>query len=186
MTLLPAPEGMCVHWNAGRLGAGIQSARLCRLDGQLHSLLPDWHLGNPHYIQQEIPLDGLPLIGRLPGTHRLFAAGYDDIPGAMHAAQLLMRRILGRLSPEDRLYDPDRKLPGSIRAAAALRLTGIRAASALRRSPACPHCRCRMRFGSLSRWECPLCGSAFSMMGTPIYGPAVQPARVSPRQRPDL
>ena len=186
-TLCPAALGAILTVDGGRVGTGGTCKTLQRF---LSANLPDWQQEAFTFSQEIYPTDGLPLIGSLPGSRALFACGYSrqGILGAMHAAQVLTRRILGRNVPEDSLYSPYRTLSRHATFPALRRLRRLYAANCLRRSaPACPHCRCRLRYFAPARhWECAACGSSYSMLGHVITGPGMQSARVSARQRPDI
>lgn len=188
LTLAPTATGITVTWDAGRLGARQQSARLAHFEHLLNAHLPDFQRGEMQYSQPVSSADGLPVIGILPGTRLLCASGFSGVLGAMHAAQVLTQRILGRALPDDAIYAPDRPIPPGILRPQIRRMAGIYAGNMLRRSaPPCAHCGCRMRYSTaVQRWECPYCGSAYTMLGTPLCAPAMTSARVSVRQRPDL
>lgn len=186
LTLLPAAGEITAVWDMGRLGVRRQQARLKQFTRELEQRLPDWSRSELTFAPEVFSLDGLPVIGTLPGSRVLCACGYNGcgVLGAMHAASLLTRRILGHSRPEDAAYSPDRKLPaGSLRPPVQTHALGL-----LRRSaPPCPHCSCRMRYSiPAQEWECPWCGSAYTMLGHVLSGPAMRPAKVTVRQRPDL
>lgn len=186
LSLCPTPFGLAVSLYAGRCGTHQQQAHLAHAEERIRRLLPDGQQGEIHCSRQVLTADGLPLIGMLPDSPRLCAAGVESIPGAMHAASVLTRHILGRAHPEDALFSPARRLPSAVLQRAKRRSAAIRAASWLRFSaPACAHCGCRMRYTApLSLWECPLCATAYTLLGQPVNGPGMTPAEVSPRQRP--
>lgn len=190
LTLIPTAQGALASWDAGRAGTPQQQARLWQFQQVLDFRLPDWQQGESLYSRSVFSADGLPFIGTLPGTRLLFASGYGEcsILGAMHAAQVLTRRILGHPLPEDVLYSPDRHTPQKLRRQQLRRLTAMSLRSRLRPgSPHCPHCTCRMRYSTaIQRWECPYCGSAYTMLGVPTAGPTMRSAQVSVRQRPDI
>ncbi len=187
-TLIPQPAGLLAISDVGRSGTRAAEARIRRFQRTLSAQLPDHIQVETGVVRKLLPLDGLPLIGMLPGSSMLMAAGVCGPLGAMHAARLLTRRIMGRTQPEDMFYAPDRHIPGRILRPAILRNTARYAAGLLRPgAPECSLCGCRMRYlSAVSRWECPYCGSAFTMLGQVIVGPAVHPAQLSVRQRPDL
>lgn len=188
LSLHPTAWGAAASWDAGRVGTRHAQARLMRFPQALHSHLPDWQPGEIRYSQAICSADGLPIIGTLPASRVLCASGYSGILGAMHAAQTLTRRICGNVLPEDALYAPDRTVPASILRSGMRRVAGIFARNMLRRSaPSCAHCACRMRYSTaVQRWECPYCGTCYTMLGQVICGPGMQPAQVSVRQRPDF
>ena len=190
LTLLPMAQGILASWDTGRTGTRQQQARLCHFRRVLDRRLPDSQQGETRYSRSIIAADGLPFIGTLPGTPLLFASGFGEccVLGAMHAAQVLMRRIRGHPLPEDALYSPDRHIPQLLLRQQARRLTTMSLCSRLHPSaPHCAHCTCRMRYSTaVQHWECPYCGSAYTMLGVPVGGPTLLPARVSVRQRPDI
>lgn len=190
LTLIPAPGGALALWDAGPIGHREQQSSLSRFCPQLDTLLPDWQQGECHFSQSITTLDGLPVIGTMPGSGLLCASGLGrhGILGAMHAAEVLSRRILGHTRPTDALYAPDRRLPRACQKQINRRLAALHAANLLRRrAPFCAHCRSRMQYSpGLQRWECPLCGACCTILGQPLCGPGMQPVRVSPRQRPDV
>lgn len=188
--LFPSAEGCTVVWNAGRMGMSAQQESLRSFENTLHRLLPDWRHGEFRYAQTMHSLDGLPLIGPLPGSQILCIAGTDGstVLGAMHAVEVMARRILGHALPEDAMYLPDRNIPKVILRPQMQRCTRIYFRSMLRQSaPVCPHCGCRMRYSIAAQcWECPYCGTCYSMLGQVLRGPGMRDAEVSVRQRPDL
>ncbi len=186
VALCPTPTGAIATLDCGCCGTRIQQHRLAHTEDIIRHFLPDWRQGPPQYSRRVITTDGLPLIGTMPGSRQLFACGISSIPGAMHAASVLTRHILGRPHPEDALYTPARKLPPVLLRSLTQRHTFRRAANQLRfTAPECTHCGGRMRYITpLSRWECPLCASAYTMLGLPAEGPGMTPVSVSVRQRP--
>ncbi len=184
--ICPTPSGLIATLDGGRCGTRQQQARLPHASAMLQQFLPDWQQGSTHFTRTAVTLDGLPLIGMLPGSRQLCAAGVDGILGAMHAAQVLTRHILGHSLPEDALYSPLRHLPQALLRQAKQRAARIKLANSCRLSaPSCTHCGCRMRYITpVSSWVCPLCSSACTMLGQPIEGPGSAPVTVSPRQRP--
>lgn len=188
-SLFPSSHGAVARWDAGRCGARRQQSRLQAFDAALSACLPEWQQDSACCLYETVSLDGLPLIGHLPGSRHLFAAGTGDagILGAMLAAAVLSRRLTGHCLPEDHLYAPDRPLPGWFIRRARQQRSVFRFQSLLRRSaPACSCCRCRMRYNiALANWECPYCGSVFNLLGQVIYGPAMHGTPLSARQRPD-
>lgn len=186
LCLAPTPTCAVATLDCGRCGTRSQQHLLRHAEAILFRSLPDWQQGSPYYGRKIITADGLPIIGTMPGSRHLIATGISSIPGAMHAAEVLSRRILGRVQPEDSLYSPSRKLPSVIHRALMQRNTFRRAANQLRlAAPECTHCGGRLRYiAPLSRWECPLCASAYTMLGLPVEGPGLKPVSVSARQRP--
>lgn len=189
ISLSPAPDGAIACWDAGRCGTRLQQERLRSFEAALSARLPDWQQGSTCYLYETFSRDGLPVIGNLPGSRHLFAVGTGGagILGAMHAAAVLSRRILGQVQPDDRMYAPDRPLPRWFIRQEQHNQQAMRLRNMLRRgAPACSHCSCRMRYcTALSHWECPSCGSVFDLLGQVICGPAMRGAKVSARQRPD-
>ncbi len=188
LSLLPTSTGAIVLGDAGQLGIRDQNDRLSRFGQSLQYRLPDWTPGPTAYAAISLPSDGLPLIGTLPGSGLLCAAGCDHSPlAAMHSAAVLVRRIRGRMQPEDALYAPDRRLPAHVMRRQMQQISILQLRNLLRSGPACSLCGCHMRYiADPQWWVCPVCGSVFSMLGQIIGGPAVQPAQVSVLQRPDL
>ena len=183
LSLCPAALGAYAAWDLGCAGTHPQKRRLADFEHTLRARLPDDHPGDIFFTQDVFSLDGLPVIGALPDSRVLCATGFGEVGilGAMHAASVLSRRILGRALPEDAAYAPDRAVPWGVRRRAVAQYAG----NLLRRSaPACPHCGCRLRYSPTHRWECPYCGSVYAMLGQVICGPGVRPAHVSARQLP--
>lgn len=189
LTLIPADGGMIASWDAGRIGTLPPQGRLAALEKLLRSRLPDCQLGALRCGQRVQTLDGLPVIGPLPESPQvLCGASLQEIPAAMHAAALLTRRILGRALPEDARYEPDRHIPPRVLHPEIRRLWGLYGRNLIRRSaPSCAHCSCRMRYCSATaHWECPFCGSVYTMLGRVAAGPGMRSAQISVRQRPDI
>lgn len=184
LTLTPTPQGAVAAWDASRLGAAGQDRRLAEFEQQLNALAPDWQHGHLQCRSSVLSLDGLPVIGALPGSQILCAAGLHGLLGSMHAAGLLTRRILGRTRPEDALYSPERAVPRRLIRQNTARYTR----NLLRRwSPACAHCTCRMRYSThATHWACPCCGTRYDMLGRVLDGPGLLSARISIHQRPDI
>lgn len=187
-SLHPTVWGAVAALDAGRAGTPFAQESLLRFPQMLHSYLPDWQPGEIRHSQAVRSADGLPIIGTLLGSRVLCASGYSGILGAMHAAEALTRRILGHALPEDAMYAPDRAVPQSILRPELRRISGMYARNMLRRSaPACAHCACRLRYSTAAqRWECPYCGTCYTMLGRVICGPGMRSAQVSVRQRPDM
>lgn len=188
LSLTPTAWGAIAALNAGRVGTRLAQERLLHFPQMLHSHLPDWQPGETRYSQAVLSADGLPIIGTMPGSRVLCAAGFSGILGAMHAAEVLTRRILGHTLPEDAMYAPDRAVPRSILRPQIRRVTSMYARNMLRRSaPSCAHCACRMRFSTAAQqWQCPCCGTCYTMLGRVICGPGMRSAQVSVQQRPDM
>lgn len=186
LLLYPAKNGITAWMDTGTVGG-----RLCGLHQDvLHQRMPDWHIGPVQLLQAAYAADGLPLIGALPEARMLaaYGIGRQDALGCMHAAAILSRLLLGQALPEDARYAPDRQLPQHIvrriyRQQALHRLWDAWHPSA----PRCTFCRRHLRWQPiLQRWECALCGAAFSAIGNVLAGPATQPAPINLRQRPDI
>lgn len=189
VALCPTPTGVIASIGIGRTGSRQQQGCLDHFSNTLRRLLPDCRGDDILCAQQVYSMDGLPVIGSLPDSRMLCASGFGDcgILGAMHAVEVLTRRILGRALPEDALYAPDRTLPQAFLRREMQRLSAIRMAGMLcSRAPSCSHCGCRTRyFNCINQWGCPLCGTTYDILGQPVSGPGMAPLRVSPRQRPD-
>lgn len=187
LSLTPTPTGMLASMDAGRCGLRT-SAQVAAFERLLHHRLPDWQRGELVFSQCIRATDGLPVIGVLPHSGLLCASGCTSILGAMHAAELLTRRICRHMQPEDALYAPDRHIPHWIIRREMRRNAVIYARNMLRRSaPDCSHCGCRMRYDTARQhWECPFCGTDYTMLGQVVSGPGMRPASVSVRQRPDI
>ncbi len=190
LSLTPTPGGIWATFCAGRSGTSKEQERIGLFRRILTHRLADYEPGELQFRQELWPLDGLPVIGALPDSGLLLATGYcgHGVLGAMLAAQVITRQILGRTRPADRLYAPDRHLPAILLQQAQRRLRWYRAASRLHPGrPVCTLCRCRLRYcPDAEHWGCPVCGSVYGMLGANLGGPAIQPARISALQRPDL
>lgn len=189
LRLRPTPWGAAAVWDCGRCGTREQTMQLAEFARVLSARLPDWPSDEASFAAEIFPLDGLPVIGPLPGSAHLCATGYSScgVLGAMHAASVLTRRILGQTQPEDGLYDPARRISPSLARPLLWQSARLQTGNLLRPgAPACAHCGCRMRYCvSTRRWECPRCGSAYTMLGQVITGPGMHNAPVSVHQRPD-
>jgi len=190
LCLRPVAGGALASWCAGRSGTAEESGRIALFRRVLQGRMKDWTPHKLHARQELFPLDGLPVIGELPvrGMRVMWAAGYSGLGllGAMLAAQVLTRRITGHARESDRLYAPDRFLPRAMLHGSHAQLRRLRTCARFAfRSPRCTLCRCNLRYcEALSLWECPVCGSAFSMLGQVRGSPAIHPAPISARQRP--
>ncbi len=189
ISLFQTGGGVHAAMDLGRCGTRQEQKHFRQFGSSLTQLLPDWQQGEIQFSTLVVSADGLPVIGTVPDSRMLFASGYGGcgILGAMHAAGVLHRRLTGHMAPEDALYSPDRASPRDIIQREQRRITSLRAEGILRpRAPLCSHCSCRLRyFSPASRWECPSCGSACTMLGQPLTGPGMAPVAVSPRQRPN-
>lgn len=191
LTLRPLSGGALTTWTLGRPGRD-RAEREALLDRVLEGRLPEWRVVDGAIRQDVWSRDGLPLIGSIRERrhHLLMATGYSGfgVTGAMLAAQVLTRRILGRPLPEDAIFNPNRRYPGAQRIAVSgiKELKRDKRRNRLRlRAPLCPHMGCRLRYSHLTdRWECPCHGASFSMLGENIDGPAMTPIPVSARDRP--
>ena len=192
LSLRPVPGGAVASWCAARSGTPEEAERTALLTRVLHGRMKDWEMGEFRFQQELWPVDGLPVIGALPGYRGrvLGATGYSGhgLLGAALSAQVLTRHILGRSLPDDALYSPERPLPAAVLTQRQKQLRHLRRAAAWRyRSPRCTLCHCRMRYSIPGeRWSCPVCGSAFGMLGQRLNGPALINADISALQRPDL
>lgn len=190
LTLQPVAGGMAASFQLGRSGSAAEGHRMGLYERILSSRLPDLTGDAPRFRQEIWPLDGLPVIGALPGYggHVLCATALagQGLLGAQLAAQVLTRHLLGRVQRSDRLYAPDRLLPRRALQQAVHRLFLMRAASSRRlRSPRCTLCSSRLRYHAASeRWACAVCGSTFGILGQLMTGPAMLDADISPLQRP--
>lgn len=184
--LVPARRELIAAVDTGHLG----TKAIIPAEPMLLRRLPDYTADTFQYRPEVRALDGLPLIGALPFSNHLIAVGHapTGIPGMLHAAEVLCRRILGSTQPTDNLYRPDRPLPRAFLRQLWKQRLQLRARDLLRHSrPSCPHCGTRMCYTIAAHlWGCPGCGSAFDMFGQVLFGPSAQPAQVSVRQRPDL
>lgn len=188
LTLLPVPGGMEAAFIAGHTGARTENAELARFRRILRARLPDCTPGEVRLTQLAAPVDGLPLIGEsaaYPGR-TLLACGITTFAEAALAAGVITRLLTGRPHPEDALYAPDRPLPAGTARRSLRRLRTLRALNSLRRgAPRCSLCACRLRWCEGAQWwGCPVCGSAFGLLGRRVSGPALRDARASARQRP--
>lgn len=191
LTLRPLDGGFLTTWTLGSPGQD-RTERSELLDRVLMGRLPESRPVDGAIRQDVWSRDGLPLIGSIRERrhHLLMATGYSGfgVAGAMLAAQVLTRRILGQPLPEDAIYNPNRRYPQAqaIIAAGSRKLKQIRRQNRLRlRAPLCPHMGCRLRYSHMTgKWECPCHGASFSVLGETIDGPAMTPIPVSARDRP--
>lgn len=188
LTLLPAEGCVTALWDAGRTGTRVEIHRTALLQRILRRRLPEWEAGPPDYHLQVRAADGLPVVGALPVPQGqlLTACGAEDLLTSLMAAQALARLALRRPHPEDLLLRPDRPLSRQAMKQATQLLRRVRAINALRRSaPRCSHCGCRLRFHEAPRWwGCPVCGSAYGLLGSRVGGPTLMDADISATQRP--
>lgn len=189
--LTPSPGGMVASWALGHAGSRESAERAGQFRRVLQGRLPDLTAGPLRFRQEVFPVDGLPVIGRLPEyPGRMWCAcGYSGwgLTGAMLAATVLTRALLGTPRPADVIYRPDRRLPMRVRLPMLRKFFTLRVSSRMRSGPPCPHLGSRLRYHPPSRrWECPFCGSTFTMFGVPVSGPALQGRYISPSRRPEL
>lgn len=186
--LIPMRDGLDASFCLGRTGTKPQQERYALFERILAGRMPEWAPEDMRFTQEVRTADGLPMIGLLPGArgHVLFAAGQGGPAGALLAAKILTRMLTGRAAPEDALYRPDRPLRPALRREIWRQGALLRGRNALRlRAPHCPGDGAHMRYSlAAERWECPLCGSVFDMLGRRISGTALKDADVSIRQRP--
>ena len=187
LTLLPVTGGAEAFWDAGRTGTSEEEFRTGMFLRTLRLLMPEWRAAAPEFRLMLHPADGLPVVGSFRAEHGriLCGCGAEDFPAAMLTARALARLALRKPSDADLLLRPDRPLPPR----AARRLTGQlrrqRALAALRGTPRCSHCRCRLRYHAHARWwGCPCCGSAFGVLGERMGGPAITDGDIPAARRP--
>ena len=191
LTLRPLPSGYLTTWTLGPSGQDRRD-REQLLDRVLAGRLPESRVTDGAIRQDVWSRDGLPLIGSIRENrrHLLMATGYSGygVTGSMLAAQVILRRILGRPLPEDAMFNPHRRYPGvgALVASGARELHHIRQRSRLHlRAPICPHMGCRLRYSHASgKWECPCHGATFTVLGENVDAPAMTPIRVTARDRP--
>lgn len=188
MSLLPMADSAIATWDTGRAGSIHQRKQVRQFGDVLARRLPDSALDDLLCREIILPADGLPVIGQLPGCTTYILSGCCSALGAMHAAEVLTRRILGRFAAQDARYSPDRALPDQFLRPLLRRETARRMGHFLCRSaPACAHCGCRMRYmTAFERWACPCCGAAYDMFGQVLSAPGIHPAQLSVLQRPDI
>lgn len=186
MTLRPIHGGALLAWDMGRAGGGKHRDRQTVLERTIKALLPDMRVVECAIRQDVWSSDGLPLIGPMhPGqSHLLMATGYSGwgMAGSYLAAKVLTGYITGRPVPHARLFRPDRpapKLAEGLHMAGAY-LTGLGRWGA----PTCPHLGGKLHYDAeTQRWVCPCHGSAFTVLGENLCGPAMRSAEVSAKQR---
>lgn len=191
LTLRPIPEGALLAWDMGRAGTRQHEARQLVLERTLAALLPEWRVQERILRQDVWSGDGLPLIGaiRPEESHLLMATGYSGwgVANAYLAARIITGQILGRPLPEAALFRPDRRYPGhtGVMLREGVNIAGGYLSGLMRPgAPVCPHMSGRLRFNpDAGRWECPCHGSAFTVLGETLTGPALRDAKVSARQR---
>ena len=191
MTLRPIPGGALLAWDMGRAGTRQHETRNTILERTLKALLPEYRVQERILRQDVWSGDGLPLIGsiRPEASHLLMAAGYSGwgIANAYLAARIITGQIMGRPLPEASLFRPDRRYPGhaGVMLREGTNVAGGYLSSLLRPgAPICTHMSGRLRYNLDSgRWECPCHGSAFTVMGETLTGPAMEIAKVSAHQR---
>ncbi len=187
LTLLPVPGGAEALWIAGRTGSREDIQGTAQFLRHLQHRLPDWQAGPLRFRTLVRPADGLPVVGSFRAQHGciLCASGAEDFLSAVVCAQALARLALHHPASDDLLLRPDRSLSRRARRQMLLRLRRFRAISALRSTPRCAHCRCRLRYHAYARWwGCACCGSAFGLLGRRLAGPALSDADVSAAHRP--
>lgn len=124
--------------------------------------------------QDCMSLDGVPYIGRYSGSvpNLYVATGFNKwgMSSSMAAAQLLCDMILGKKSPYEEVFSPQRtvlrpQLFVNIASSAANLLTPT--------VPRCPHLGCALKYNKDERsWDCPCHGSRFDANGKLLDNPA--------------
>lgn len=187
LTLLPVSGGAEAFWDAGRTGVREEEFRTGLLLRTLRLLMPEWRASSPEFRLMIRPDDGLPVVGsfRAEHGHILCGSGAEDFPRAMLTARALARLALRKPSDADLLLRPDRPLPRKAAGKLMGQLRRQRAMAALRVTPRCSHCRCRLRYHARPRWwGCPFCGSVFGVLGERLGGPALSDGDIPASRRP--
>lgn len=188
LTLLPVPGGVEASFVAGRTGARGENCEISRFRRILSARLPDFSQGPLHFSQLAFPADGLPMIGECsayPGR-TLLACGIVTFAEAALAARIICRLLTGKPLPDDACLSPDRASASRPRRRTIRRIRALRTLNSLRRgAPRCSLCGCRLRWCEGAQWwGCPVCGSAFGLLGRRRSGPAVGNTQASALQRP--
>lgn len=125
-------------------------------------------------------MDSVPYIGHFSGVLAdwYVATGFGKwgMTTSMAAARMVTAQIMGRRTPYDEVFTPQRFRPKAA-AATFLSHAGYSAAGlmsgAMPKVPRCPHLGCRLVYNRMDgRYECPCHGSQFEQNGKICVGPA--------------
>lgn len=157
--------------STGRVGS--ERAQLAQLRSWAQAVFPDATQTHAWGAQDYSPYDGVPLVGRIPGSRGLFTAtGFDKwgMTGAAAAAEQLAAEVLGQPAPS---YGHTWTLLSAGRLArlnASIVVEGLRHPRALGR---CTHLRGPLVRNDLEgSWDCPWHGSRYGSDGEILDGPA--------------
>lgn len=153
-----------------------------RLERQVRRLWPQAKIAARWWTQDCVTHDRLPFIGRYAASRPdwYVATGFNKwgMTGSMVAASVITDLILGKETPESRLFSPSRHLKRA--AVPFLRDTGhsikgLTSGLFSHDDRRCPHMGCRMKYNEAEGvWECPCHGSTYSTKGDWLYGPATR------------
>ena len=135
---------------------------------------PDSAVKYSFAAQDCMSLDGMPYIGRYPGSSRdiYVATGFNKwgMTSSIAAADILADMVTGRKNPYAGLFAPDRSvLHPQLFANIFHSFTGIITPTV----PRCPHMGCALKYNKDEHsWDCPCHGSRFSEKGELIDNPA--------------
>lgn len=134
-----------------------------------------------HWSAQDcMTLDGVPFIGQYSLLKKdwYLATGFGKwgMSSSMVAAKILSMQILGKRTPYDEVFSPQRlRVRASIARSAGHGMESVKgliegvSPGAVR----CPHLGCRMVWNRFDKkWECPCHGSGFEINGKILSGPA--------------
>ncbi len=135
--------------------------------------------------QDCMSLDGVPYVGRYgrntPGLYAASGFSKWGMTGAMLAAELLTDLVLGRESPYQTLFDPNRTI---LRPQLAVNALEAAVHLLTPTAPRCPHMGCALKYNALEHtWDCPCHGSRFAEDGTVLDGPANGNITSEPKDR---
>jgi len=126
--------------------------------------------------------DGVPYIGKLPGSKKIYVAcgmGAWGMTNATAAAKIIANAIMGRTKSYAHLFKPSRI--NLVKGGSTILKENtsdikqyLKGYFSKTKTPICPHMGCRVTWNTAEEtWDCPCHGSRFDKDGRVIHGPAL-------------